>query len=296
MSKKYTFSYCLLQYRHNPWLKERMNIGVLMYAREASFLRLAVRGWDGRVTSAYPDIDKAAFTEDLKQITRAVDRFSRENVITPNLLSETRSREAWSGKANDAMHLASLIAHGLDSSYTWAEGGVGLCTIPENRLAGIFQRFVAPFDREKSPVARSDDQVWSGISKLIVERKLIEKMEFEPKIQTDLGPIKFQAGYQNGRFHAIQPLSFDLADEDRISAKAGKWSGFATAVKAASGKREVVTQFVVGRPSKDSLLPTYRSTCTFLRSVVGTDNVIEERNSGDFVDRIEDDIRNHPIQ
>ncbi|WP_340240371.1 DUF3037 domain-containing protein [Sulfitobacter pontiacus] len=296
MSRKFSFSYCLLQYRHNPWLKERMNIGVLVYAAEASFLRLAVRGWDGRITAAYPDINKAAFTEDLKQIARAVQRFSRENISNPNLLSGMNNLERYSSKANDAQQLAAMIAPGLDTSYTWAEGGVGICKGPEERLEQLYQRFVSPFDKEKPHVSRSDEQVWSEVNKLIIARKLADKIEADPKISTDLGEIKFQAGYQNGNFHAIQSLSFDLADEDRIGAKAGKWSGFAQAVKAATSRREVVTQFVIGPPTKQDLMPPYRSARTFLRNIVGSENVVEEQNSGDFVDRIEDDLRHHRVR
>jgi hypothetical protein len=296
MTRKFSFSYCLLQYRHNPWLKERMNVGVLMYAERASFLRLAVRGWDGRITAAYPDINRAAFTEDLKQISRAIQSFSRENLANPNLLSEVGYLKRWSEKANDAQKIAVMIAPGLDTSYTWAEGGVGLCKSPEERLEQLFQRFVSPFDKEKPQVSRSDDQVWSEVNKLIVERQLVDKIEAEPKIQTDLGFIKFQAGYQNGSFHAIQSLSFDLANEDGIVAKAGKWSGFAQAVKAPSSRRKVITQFVIGPPTKHELMPPYRSAQTFLRNIVGSENVIEEQNSGEFVDRIEDDLRHHRAQ
>ncbi|WP_146347130.1 DUF3037 domain-containing protein [Phaeobacter marinintestinus] len=296
MSKKFSFSYCLLQYRHNPWLKERMNIGVLLYSGEASFLKLAVRGWDGRITAAYPDINKAAFTEDLKQISRAVKRFSRENIVHPDLLTRVNDWKCGPETGNEARFLASRIAPGLDSSYTWAEAGVGLCKGPEERLKQLYQRLVAPYDKEKPHAARSDEQVWSEVSKLINARNLAEEIEVEPRVQTDLGPIKFQAGYKNGNFHAIQSLSFDLADEDRIGAKAGKWSGFAQAVRVAPGHRKVVTQFVIGRPTNENLIPQYRSARTFLRSIVGTENVIEEQDSGEFVDRIEDDLRQHRAQ
>lgn len=272
-----------------------MNIGVLLYAGEASFLELAVRGWDGRITAAYPDINKAAFTEDLKQISRAVRRFSRDHLLNPDMLSGAKDWECQTSSGNVASNIASLIASGLDSSYTWADGGVGVCTQPEKQLDKLYQRFVAPYDKEKARVARSDEQVWSEVSKLIVARKLAEKIESEPRIHTELGPIKFQAGYQNGAFHAIQSLSFDLADEDGIGAKAGKWCGFAQAVQAASS-REVVTQFVIGRPTNEKLIVSYRSARKFLRSIVGTENVVEEQDSGTFVDRIEDDLRHHRIQ
>ena len=40
MIRKLPFSYCLLQYEHDPWLKERLNIGVLLMCEEAQFVEL----------------------------------------------------------------------------------------------------------------------------------------------------------------------------------------------------------------------------------------------------------------
>lgn len=293
MSKKFSFSYCLLQYMHNPWLKERMNIGVLLYSAEASFFKLAVRGWDGRITAAYPDLNKAAFTEDLKQISRAVQRFYRDDIAFPNLLSTSGDQVCQPGQKNEARFLASAIAPDHDSSYTWVDGGVGLCASPEERLSALYQRFVASFDREKPRSPRSDDQVWSEVSKLLAARKLTEQIQSEPRVQTDLGQIKFQAGYQNGSFHAIQSLSFDLTDEDGISAKAGKWGGFAQAVKVAGRPHGTVAQFIVGKPTRDILIKPYQSAKAFLKKIVGEENVFEELDSEKFVDRIEVDLRHH---
>lgn len=293
MNENFKFSYCLLQYRHNPWLKERMNIGVLMFSRSNSFFKLKVRSWDGRIAAAYPNINKAAFSEDLRQISRAIERFEVKKLKTSDLFNHLLVSELSEKQENHAMRLAMSIASGRDSSYTWAEGGTGTCSCLDARLNSIFQRFVAPFDREKSPVSRTDEQVWTEVSRLIAARNIAEKIEADPKINTELGLIKFQAGYQNGSFHAIQSLSFDLSDEEHISAKAGKWSGFAHAVKYQKRKREVVTQFVLGKPSKDNLMRQYGVARDFLRNVVGHDNVIEEVNAVSFVDRIENDLKHH---
>jgi hypothetical protein len=293
MNYKFPFSYCLLQYRHNPWLKERMNIGVLLYCPDASFLKLNVRGWDGRIKAAYPDLNKSAFTEDLKQIRRSLDRFEISSIRNADMIERGIREELSSQKGNPARHIAYLVAPGGDSSYAWVDGGTGICNSPEDKLNSLYQRFVSPYDLPKAPSARSDDQVWSDISRIIASRKLSDKIETDPTVKTDLGTIKFQAGYQNGAFHAIQSLSFDLKDEDRISAKAGKWSGFAHAVKDANLKRETVTQFILGKPTVNRLLPAYRDARRYLSNVVGQENVVEESEGIQFVDRLEHDILSH---
>lgn len=305
MSVKASFSYCLLQYAHNPWLKERLNIGVLMYCEQHRFLRLKTRSWDGRISSAYPNMNRASFTEDLKQIERSVIRYSHGREKQPSLFYSSLSIEKDSyslSNANsleaskldiDAETIASLVAPASDSSYRWAAGGTGICASPENKLHSLFDRFVYPYEVEKKAPKRSDDQVWSGVTKLLIERNLAERIEASPVVRTDLGSIKFQAGYQNGTFHVIQPLSFDLSDSDHIGAKAAKWAGYAQALSS-SRRGQVTAQYLLGAPSSDELRSSFESAARYLRNFVGSENVYEEAQSETFVDKIEDDLRDHP--
>ena len=88
MTQKFAFSYCLLQYKHNHWLHERLNIGVLLFSEQSRFLKIKTRSWNGRITKAYPDIDKAAFSEDLRQIKRAINSYAEKNLAKPSLFPD----------------------------------------------------------------------------------------------------------------------------------------------------------------------------------------------------------------
>lgn len=292
MSNRASFSYCLLQYEHNPWLKERLNIGVLLFCEDRQFLRLMTRSWDGRISAAYPNLNKAGFTEDLKQIARAIDKVSRSDFRQQSLFSSTLEREMENRRTNVAQKIASMVAPGSDSSYRWNAGGVGYLSSPDVKLHDLFNRFVNNYDSERKRPNRSDENVWSGVSKLLLERNLANRIESEPVIKTTLGAVKFQAGYQNGTYHVIQPLSFDLADEDRIVSKAAKWAGLAQSLSSARS-RDVTAQFVIGRPCKEELTPYFRSAKSYLENLVGNDNVFEEEQSVRLVDRIADDIARH---
>lgn len=292
MSNRTSFSYCLLQYEHNPWLKERLNIGVLLFCEDRQFLRLKTRSWDGRISAAYPNLNKAGFTEDLKQIDRAINKVSRSDFRQQSLFSSTLDRALRDKRTNLAQKIALIVAPGSDSSYRWNAGGVGYLFSPEEKLRDLFDRFVNNYDGDRKRLNRSDENVWSGVNKLLLERNLADRIESDPVIKTELGAVKFQAGYQNGTYHVIQPLSFDLADEDRIVAKAAKWGGLAQSLRSAQ-RRKVTAQFVIGRPCKEELTPSFRSAKGYLRNLVGENNVFEEEQSVSLVDRIADDISRH---
>lgn len=292
MSEKSSFSYCLLQYEHNPWLKERLNIGVFLACEPLNFFKLVTRSWDGRISAAYPNLNKASFTEDLRQIERSVARFAVGGSKQSTLFSSEQSYSIHEIRRLHAEKIALAIAPAADSSYRWNLGGVGLCVSPDQKLKSLFNRFVSGYDEERRPQNRSDDQVWTSVSNLLVARNLSERIEAQPVIRTDLGPIKFQAGYQNGVFHVIQPLSFDLSNEGHIGEKAAKWGGYAHSVKALE-RRSISAQFVLGRPLKGELQSSFESAARYLKNFVGSENVYEESEQEMLVDKIQSDLAFH---
>lgn len=292
MTFNLSFSYCLLQYRHNPWLKERINIGVLLYSKENQFFKLKVRGWEGRVLAAYPDLTRPNFTEDLKQIRRAVEKFASQGIVQDSLFYEDQSPFQSGAKVVTAEQLAEFVAPSMDASYQWTKGGVGLCSDPQQQLEKLFDRFVSAFDGEKKDSGRSNSQVWSDAGKMLAERKLERHMDMEPTIQTGLGAIKWQAGYQNGAYNVINSLSFDLADEGHIGAKAARWGGFAQAV-ANNPSRRAQTKLLIGRPSIQRLESAFESAADHLRGLIGEENLFYENDAKALVDQISDDIVRH---
>ena len=289
MIRKLPFSYCLLQYEHDPWLKERLNIGVLLMCEEAQFVELKTRGHEGRLFRAYPDLARSAFTEDLKQMQRSIKAHVKQSFIQPTLFSSDAVHQRSKRKA----HVwASGFLPDADSSYRWEAGGVGLCSCPREKLSSLFDRFVVPFDKPKPPTNRSDDQVWSSLSKAISDQEISQFVDNEPTVRTGLGEIKFQAGYQNGAYHLIQPLSFDLADEDNVSAKTAKWAGYAMSAMEKQSA-DYVPHFVLGAPTRAKLDSSFRRSKNYLEHLVGPQNVVLEEDSEKFAQTMSAQISSH---
>ncbi|UWS06406.1 DUF3037 domain-containing protein [Phaeobacter inhibens] len=292
MKTKFKFGYCLLQYEHNPWLKERMNIGVVLFSLDAGFLKLKTRGWSGRVLDSYPDIQRANFTESLNQIERSFINFERRELKEPGFFPDATVSDVLSKPERQAFCISQFLSPDLDTSFRWAIGGVGVCVSLETKLEQIFQRFVTTHDKPKPEPNRTDSSVWSTFSKKLSERNLDRFISPDKTVQTDLGPVRFQASYQNGSLHVIQPLSFDLSDEERVSSKAAKWASFAQSARNISfGK--VQPHFVLGKPLRPSLDESFERAKAYLEKLSGAGNVVTEDNSESFVDSIEEHLSAH---
>jgi len=291
VTKMSAFSYCLLQYEHNPWIKERLNVGVLLHCPNHNFLSIRTKGWEGRIFGAYPNLERPHFTEDLKQIERSIERFAKSGLKQPSLFATPSESALERRNTNQSLALALTLCPDSDSSYRWHQGGVGLCVDPLSKLEGLFQRLVSSYDKQKGPSNRSDDQVWSGISKAIEDRHLSKHIEVDPVINTDLGSIKFHAGYQNGSRHVIQSLSFDLADEDRIGSKAARWAGYLDSIRISD--RPVHPHLVLGKPRNEELMPSFRGAYRYLSKSVGSENVLVEDNAYELLNRMEVQLSGH---
>lgn len=291
--KKQTFSFCLLQYRHNPWLRESLNVGVLLFSPDVCEIRFKAKGWEGRLLKAYPSMQRANYTEDLKQVRRAVDQFRnisyRQQSLFKDPLESTYNRR----DERAALALASHIYPSADSSYHWELGGAGLTSDIEGQIDSLFERFVDFDSTSTVPSRRPDSEVWSSVGQLIKERRLEKHLEYGKVFNTKLGRIRFQAGYQNGEYKVIQPLSFDLADEDYFVRKAAQWGGYAQALVQAKGASPSSSKFILGAPRNAALQTYFNNARDHLSWVVGEENVFDERQSNQLVDVISDDLRLH---
>lgn len=290
--KKIPFSYSILQYEHNPWLKERLNIGVLLFSPTENFLRIKSRGWHGRILAAYSNVDKRSFTEDLRRIETAVSRFAKAEVSHRNLFSEPLLADISLAGANSASRAAKLIAPDLDSSYRWADGGVGLCDSLEEKLEQLFERFVTIYDEEKAIPARSDDQVWSSFSAQLEQNSLLRHITPNPKIATAAGPIICQAKYVNGSLNVIQSLSFDLKEESGLTGKALNWGGRADAIRKSNGS-DTRVHFVLGKPKLRSLDESFRRTFNYLTEQDGAGIVVTDDAALPLLQKIEEQMAGH---
>ena len=68
MTEKRAYSYAVLRYVHDMVSGEALNVGVVMHAPAASFLKARTRKTVGRLKQAFPDLDPAAFADAMQAV------------------------------------------------------------------------------------------------------------------------------------------------------------------------------------------------------------------------------------
>lgn len=268
---KHAYSYAVLQYRHDVWVGEALNAGVLLYSESARFLRLKARTGQGRLAQAYPNLDHSAFREAVKALARRFDKIaSTSGLFLP------------SGGALEVGHKVLLPD---DSSLSWGMTGSGVAVDPEEALNRTYARFVGRYEKDAGREVRTDEMVFETVRRKLELAELYERVQ-PHVVRSKFATIQFKHTIENGALHVIQPVSFDSADADHMLDKAARWAGKLQSIADLDGK--VRPYFITGRPSDDVLMEQYTKMIGLLRASPLDPVVMDEEFAGDLVARIEE--------
>lgn len=280
--RRYTFT--VLRYVHDRVTGEFVNVGVVAFAPSASGLPGALlartRHTIGRMRHMFPDLDRSDFVS----VMSTVDRAARK------LLAEVAADPLGLAGDLDAASLARRIVVSDDSALQWSAVGGGLTEDFQATFERLYRRHVSKYD-DRSISRRSDEEVWRPVRQLLEERAVPVELA-EKTISGDGDKVHFHHAWKNGVWHAYEPVSLDLADEEGIVKKAHRWLGQLTSI-AGEPAEPFHAHFIVGAPSSDALMPAYHRAIRILKKSPGTVDVYEERDLGDFVNKIEDEVRAH---
>jgi hypothetical protein len=275
------YSYAILQYRHEFWSGEAMNIGVLMFCRAQNYLELMTRKSGGRLTAAYPSLDRPALTEDLKDLRRGFQRLAAKIFQASTLFCQDVPTLGATG-APDVQSLAFHVLKHDASSFRWSTFGTGVTVDPAETHQMLFERFVLSNERERDESRRGDEDVFTAVQQQLRDVGIADRLE-PHVVSAPLLQVEFKHSIKNGVWHCVQPLSFDLKTHDGMVEKADTWTGNLYHLKE---RRDFKAYFVTGEPTERQLMAGYQRALEMLRNAPTGPTVIEEANAGFLVDKL----------
>lgn len=279
MTNKRAYSYTVLRYVHDVVSGEALNVGVVMHAPSAAFLKVHTRKTIGRLKQVFPDLDREAFVSTMRAVDRGITAASKR----------VEGEPLFDGPL-DALGHALKVLPNDDSALQWSPVGTGLSPDLEKTFQRLYERYVAQYDR-KHDRRRTDEDVWRPVREKLSERGV--PIDFEPRTLAGArDQIEFKKAWKNGYWHAYEPVSLDLVDADGIKDKARRWRGHLSAV-AEGASDNIELHFILGRPQNPSLMRAYENAKDILRGAEFTKEVVDEEDVDSLVSSIEDEYRAH---
>ena len=277
MTEKQAYSYTVLRYIHDVVSGEALNVGVIMHAPAASFLKVRTRKTIGRLKQAFPDLDRAAFADAMQAVDRGFSASAKQ-----------ASRMSLFDARTDARAHALKVLPDDDSALQWSRTGTGMTSNPDRTFERLYGRYVARYDSAPAK-RRSDADVWQPVSDKLVERGINVPFESRTVAGTQ-DRIVFEKAWMNGGWHACEPVSLDMVNAERIMSKARRWRGHLEAV-ADGAEERIDLHFVLGRPQNGALICAYETAKAILAHAPFATEVVDEHDIDDLVAAMESACR-----
>ena len=278
------YTYCVLRYVHDAAAGESLNIGVVLLAPKSRYVGAMIDPTYRRLSEAFAEFDGEQYRRVVRRFHAAVKRVQ---TLWTNPMGEMFDAPT------DAQALVSQIWEDAGLSYQYSAIKSGLTQNPETTLQDTYERMVVPRPQKAKLETRSDDDVWNSVYKTPL-RQSQAAAAFKPlTLTTNAIELKCEYTFQNDRIHIVQPMTFDYAREDSISAKAAKWVGNATALY---GHEELGTMYILlGKPQMQRHMEAYNRAKNMLDRIPIDHVLVEEDEAEKFAEDLSHFMREHGV-
>ncbi len=282
-----SYTYTILRYVHDPAAGEALNIGVLFYAPEARYVCFLRDSRYGHLSKLYAGFRFEEYNKFLNWFGSAIERFQSSLVQSQNQLFSLDHLPS------DAETLCRHLVPDGGLSFQFGSPGAGITRRVEATARSLFERFVTsqrPADSLRK--RRDDDDVWAVYSGAL-SRHAITRVLRSHTINTSGFEIPFEHAFQNEKWHAIKPMSFDYQDVSSMRVKAAEWMGYGFALKGSSEFSKLY--LLLGKPVLESHRRDYIRAKDYLSKMPIRPEIIEEDEAEDFARALAAYMREHGV-
>lgn len=279
MNKKYPFQFSILQYVHDTFTEEFLNVGLAFYAPSLPYFNVKLLAKYRRLTQTFPSADGEHYR---KYIVSMQTKF--------DLLYQNVNSGQISFTSSHPLKIEELLGTVLpkdDSSLRFGAVHGGMTSNLEETFNDFYHRFVEMHLHEEKEESRDESVIWHDFSKSLKEHNISHQLR-STVINTPQDDIEFDHAWKNGRWNALQPISFDLSQTAYIRRKSREWFSANVLLSKARDVNEVY--YLLSKPlhQEASLMKAYQKA----KDLLGTGEysqkvkIIEENEAEDFAKHI----------
>lgn len=277
---KTPYQYSTLRYVHDTTTGEFVNVGVVIYSREARYASALCRTTFGRLSKTFPDMDGEAFKGVMRHVQSRIEELG----------DDLKNELPLNGLPESVLSVAHKVLPPDDSTLQWSPAGAGLADDLALALASLFERMVSRYDERPQQERRTDDEVWRKFRRNLESRHVLKHLQ-PKKISVQDDEVEFRYAWKNGVWHCLEPVSLDLSSAGSIRDKAHRWLGHVMSVRESKDPFKVY--FLLGEPHQDALRPAFEKAVSILGKSPVENEIIREQSAGEFSERFANEIEIH---
>jgi hypothetical protein len=271
---KVPYTYTVLRYVHDVLTGEFVNVGVLLYSPDASFLKARCTTSYSRLSHFYGSVDGRSLLRLLRYVESATDE------LAERLFTTLRFEEL----PKDALTCSHSLIPPDDSALQFGELGVGFTQDPEKTLSLFFDRLVTYYMQRPPKATRMDDDILPILKSSLARRHVF----VEPKvIVAPNDEHEFPIAWKNGMWKTCDAVSFDLSTSGDILAKANRWLGRAHTLRQSQEEFKLI--LFLGQPRQSDLWESYQKAENILNTMPKPFELVREHEANSLAEEIERD-------
>lgn len=259
------YKYCILKYKHNVFLEESINIGVLIYFSNISKFSFTYSKNLSRIKHIYDNVPEKTIKEYLRQIEFRIKKISHiDNDIFHSL---------------EVKDLTNFISKNLlpidSSSLQFSDCKYNLQYDFHNEFIEeiIVKKFLIDDIKHFSNQPKEPkllQKYFSNLKGLDFEKinKNEKKFFIDYQLKNETGNVfTFDYAWQNGSLNLVKPISFDLKEAKSIADKAYKNLGQFIDLEENAKSKNLRFDLILGKPSSKELFKEYDHAVKLLEKI-----------------------------
>jgi hypothetical protein len=284
MNAKIPFQFRILRYIHDSFTGEFLNVGLALYAQSVPFFRVRLLRKYTRITNTFPSADGEHYHRYMSALQVQFDH------LVESVHSQQLSLQPWQPKLIDELLAKVLPPDDSSIQFGPTQGGMagGLDAVFSDLYYRLVETYV-PVDERQS---RTEHEIWNLFSKPLHVQN-VARLLHPTIIHTAKDEIEFEHAWKNGKWNALQPLSFDLQQAGSIQKKARLWLG--TNVIFNESPEIGKVYYLLGKPRRDD--PTLQKAYLKALDLLGSGEhakkieIIQEEEAEEFARQISPQIQ-----
>ncbi len=280
MNVKSPFQYAILQYVHDAFTEEFLNVGLALYSQVPPFFQVRLLSKYRRVTNTFPDADGEHYRDYITSLQRKFD--AKTEAINDGRISF----DGWPPARIEEI-LASVLPAD-NSSLRFGPTHGGMAHDLGSTFEDLYHRFVESHLPAEKAEGRDEAVIWRNFSQTLKLYNIQQSYFRKEVIQTPRDEVELDHSWRNGHLNGLQPISFDLMYAQNIKKKSHEW--FTTNVLVNEAKDIGKIYYLLAQPKTEnkSLFAAYIKARDLLASPEYSKKikVIEENEAEDFAKHI----------
>lgn len=276
------FIYCLVRYMPDRGAGERINVGVVLFDPLSRLLDVALDERGAALVCAFNGFSLKGYkvwASDFRSAIRHVglrwnQRLPLEDDEAPALSSLLNEAQASWGSSVEASEERRVAAYAS----------------PRHVLEDLYERYVAS-QRPEGGRGRpqfSESKIWETFHSALRRQRLGPYIASISVDMKDMKPLVFEHSIRVEGWRALQPVSFDLLDEESIKGKAARWAGLTSRMARRDDLEGIV--YLVAPPKPPDLYAEYEAAVEWLRDTEYSRAVVDVKHAPDLAVSLHADL------